>query len=242
MRTVTEEPQHYFTPAPAVRSARRTVRLALRDVRLTLASDAGVFSADGLDPGTLVLLEDAPAPPPGGTLLDLGCGYGPVALTLATRDPAATVWAVDVNARARALTAENAATAGLSGVRVAAPDEVPAEVRFAAIRSNPPIKAGKGVLHAMLTRWLPRLLPGGEAVLVVNRNLGADSLQRWLTDAGYPTRRIASRRGYRLLAVSAPGADAGARTDAAAGADPGARTDAAAGTDPGATAGPGAGA
>jgi 16S rRNA (guanine1207-N2)-methyltransferase len=191
--------EHYFTAEPSAASAPRKVRLALRDFQASLTTDAGVFSPTQIDVGTLVLLEAVPKPPESGDLLDLGCGYGPITLTLAARAPEATVWAVDVNARARELTAANAT--GHGNVRVREPDEVPEDVRFATIWSNPPIKVGKAVLHGMLRHWLPRLTPDGVAYLVVQRHLGADSLQRWLEKEGLPTERLASRRGYRILAV-----------------------------------------
>jgi len=141
--------------------------------------------------------------PHAGDLLDLGCGAGPIALTMARRSPGSRVWAVDVNSRARELTAHNARTLSLSNVTVAAPDDVPDDVRFDVIWSNPPIKVGKDELHALLLRWLPRLAPDGRAVLVVNKNLGSDSLQKWLRERGYTVDRIASRQGYRILVVSA---------------------------------------
>ena len=196
--------EHYFVTRPAAASVPRRVRLALRDVQADLATDTGVFSPTQVDTGTLVLLETAPPPPPTGHLLDLGCGYGPITVALASRAPDATVWAVDVNERARELTRTNAEAAGRTNVRVTDPDGVPGGIRFAAIWSNPPIKVGKPVLHEMLRRWLPRLAPDGVGYLVVQRHLGADSLHRWLTAEGLPTERLASRRGYRILAVRSP--------------------------------------
>jgi 16S rRNA G1207 methylase RsmC len=118
---------------------------------------------------------------------------------MALRSPDATVWAVDVNERARTLCAGNAQRNGLGNVRVAAPDEVPEEVRFATIWSNPAIRIGKPALHAMLLRWFGRLESGGEAVMVVHKHLGSDSLQRWLTEQGYPTDRLSSSSGFRVL-------------------------------------------
>lgn len=192
---------HYFDPDPAVASERAVVSLALPDLSLELVTDRGVFAREGVDPGTKLLLLEAPAPPAEGHLLDLGCGYGPIALTLARRSPGATVWAVDSNRRALELTAANAEAAGLGNVRAVAPDDVPADVAFAAIWSNPPIRVGKAALHGLLTRWLARLDPTGHAVLVVHKHLGADSLDRWLTGEGWPTERLRSRMGYRLLEV-----------------------------------------
>jgi 16S rRNA (guanine1207-N2)-methyltransferase len=194
---------HYFTASPAAPTAPRTVTLSLPDLHLDLVADRGVFSADRVDPGTRVLLLEAPAPGPDVTeALDLGCGYGPIALTLAHRAPSARVWAVDVNERARALCAANAAAAGTGGrVVAAAPDEVPDDVSFDLIWSNPPVRIGKEALHSLLARWLDRLTPEGRAVLVVQRHLGADSLARWLVGEGWRVERLASRQAYRLMEV-----------------------------------------
>jgi 16S rRNA (guanine1207-N2)-methyltransferase len=194
---------HYFTEQPVTPSRRREVSLTLADVSFALATDRSVFAAERIDPGTHLLLQEAPPPPSRGHLLDLGCGYGPIALTLGHRAPDATVWAIDVNERARALCAENAAVNGVTNVRCVAPDEVPEGVRFATIWSNPPIRIGKEALHALLRRWLGRLEPDGSAHLVVQKHLGADSLAEWLTAHGLSTRRRGSRQGYRLLDVSA---------------------------------------
>jgi 16S rRNA (guanine1207-N2)-methyltransferase len=176
--------------------------VVLPDVYLELETDSGVFSPGRLDPGTRLLLEEAPPPPADGDLLDLGCGYGPVACVLASRARAATIWAVDVNERALGLTARNARRAGLANVRATTPGDPAVPGELAAIWSNPPIRVGKTVLHDMLGSWLARLAPGGHACLVVGRNLGSDSLQAWLEGQGWPATRIAARSGYRLLLVS----------------------------------------
>lgn len=188
----------YFAPSPRSASKPATVRLVLPDLTAELVTDRGVFAAGALDAGTKLLLLEAPPPPSSGDLLDLGCGYGAIARTLAHRAPHATVWALDVNERARALCAAN--TAG-HGVRVVAPEEVPDHVQFAAIWSNPPIRIGKRSLHELLDRWLGRLTPDGVAVLVVQKHLGADSLARHLADRGWSVRRFIARQGYRLLEV-----------------------------------------
>lgn len=195
--------EHYFSAQPSVGQRRRDIEFTAGGREYALVAAAGVFSADRLDPGTAVLLRKAPLPAPGapGPFLDLGCGYGPVSCVLAMSAPGATVYAVDVNERARALAAENAARLGAGNVRVAAPEDVPEDVRFAEIWSNPPIRVGKAELHAMLDRWLPRLAPGGVAWLVVARHLGGDSLQRWLEERGHRVERHASQKGYRVLKV-----------------------------------------
>ena len=192
--------QQYFEAEPDVPSSPSTVSLALPDVSFTLTTDAGVFGRGGVDPGTKLLLLEAPAPSPGGDLLDLGCGYGPIALTMAARSPAATVWAVDVNERARGLCRANADAAGLANVRVCAPEEVPAEVTFATMWSNPPIRIGKAALHDLLLAWVPRV--HGESVLVVQKHLGADSLARWMGEQGWTVERVRSRMAYRLLRIT----------------------------------------
>ncbi|MEU6074388.1 methyltransferase [Micromonospora sp. NPDC047074] len=196
---------HYFTAEPTTAAQPREVEFSVAGRDYTLASSAGVFSATRLDPGTAVLLRKADLPAAGttGALLDLGCGFGPITCVLASSAPSATVWAVDVNERARALTAANAARIGAADrVRVAAPDDVPADLTLAEIWSNPPIHVGKDELHRLLLRWLPRLAPDGVAWLVVARYLGGDSLQRWLVEQGWQVKRHASQKGYRVLRVT----------------------------------------
>jgi len=198
---------HYFTARPASPDERRTITVQLADRDVTLETAGGVFSPWRLDQGTRVLLGSVPRPPQSGDLLDLGCGWGPVALTFALRSPAARVWAVDVNERALDLVQRNAQRLGLGNVRAALPDDVPDDVALAALWSNPPIRVGKAALHAMLLRWLPRLAPGAQAHLVVQRNLGADSLQLWLgaqLGASTDVTRTATAKGFRVLRIGAP--------------------------------------
>jgi 16S rRNA (guanine1207-N2)-methyltransferase len=193
---------HYFDPSPAVASKPRTFHLHLGELSLELQGDRGVFGSRGIDLGTMVLLREAPPPPPRGDVLDLGCGYGPIAIALARRAPGARVWAIDVNERAVELTKVNAAAAGAAGVTACRPDEVPDDVRFDAIYSNPPVRVGKGPLHELLLTWLARLRPGGRAYLVVQRHLGSDSLAAWLATQGYEVMRLKSKKGYRVLEVA----------------------------------------
>jgi 16S rRNA (guanine1207-N2)-methyltransferase len=198
------EAQHYFAAQPTAAHRPGLVRVVLPDLYLELETDSGMFSPGRLDPGTRFLLESAPGPAPAGDLLDLGCGYGPIALAMATRAPGATVWAVDVNERALALCERNAARAGLSNVRCLTPDAPALPASFAEIWSNPPVRIGKPALHELLRRWLARLGPGAGATLVMGRNLGADSLHGWLEkEEGWQVRRLSARSGYRLLRVTA---------------------------------------
>ncbi|WP_299034870.1 class I SAM-dependent methyltransferase [uncultured Pseudokineococcus sp.] len=204
--TPAESAQHYFTGRLASRPAGederelREVRLRGREVEVETAP--GVFSAGRLDLGTRVLLREAPTPPASGDLLDLGCGWGALSLAMATEAPDAVVWAVDVSARALDLTRRNAERLGLPGVRAVLPEDVPDDVVLAALWSNPPIRVGKDALHELLSTWLPRLAPGADAHLVVQRNLGADSLQAWMSahlGSVVTTSRAGSAKGFRVL-------------------------------------------
>ncbi len=187
--------------------------LHLPDLSLKLETDSGVFGRSGVDPGSKLLLSGGPDPTDGDReILDLGCGYGPIALTLAIRNPEARIWAVDINERARELCRDNAQRAGLQNVIVVPPDGVDESVSFDRIWSNPPIRIGKQALRSLLTEWLDRLAPDGSAHLVVQKHLGSDSLQRWLNQSGWPTTRRRSQAAYRLLDVKGRAANAG-RTD-----------------------------
>jgi 16S rRNA G1207 methylase RsmC len=166
---------------------------------LALTSGSGVYSKGHLDIGTAVLLRET-KPPVQGQFLDLGCGYGVIGLAIARAVPLATVTGVDVNERALLLANENARALGLDGRFVACrARDVPSDATYDEIWSNPPNRIGKQALHELLLTWLPRLRPDGRAVMVVGKNLGGDSLQRWLADQGYPTERLASAKGFRVL-------------------------------------------
>lgn len=193
-------PDHYFDRSPASEDHRRDVTARIWDRDMVFTTSSGVFSHDGLDKATAVFLRNS-TPPAEGTILDLGCGWGPIACSLATAG--ATVWAVDVNERALELTRLNAERLGVD-VQVAFPEDVPADLVFDEIWSNPPIRIGKQALHDLLLKWLPRLSPDGTARLVIGKNLGADSLQRWLVEQGWPTTRVDSDKGFRILEVRRP--------------------------------------
>lgn len=195
---------HYFDAEPVAPAKERRLRVTLAGGEHEVVSSTGVFSGDRLDLGTSVLLREAPAPPETGTFLDLGCGWGPLALTLGLLSPEADVVAVDINRRSLDLTARNAAALGCSRVRALPPEHVDTDVTFDVIWSNPPIRIGKPALHELMLAWLPRLVPGGEAHLVVGKNLGADSLQTWLGGAlgtDFAVSRLASAKGFRVLRV-----------------------------------------
>lgn len=206
--------EHYFSEAPSGEFAPRVISVELAGANRAVVTAGGVFSPDGIDRGTAVLLQALRATEDGpvdGTaadnsrILDIGCGWGAIALDAALSRPRSEVWAVDVNERARELTALNAKRLGLGNVRVAPPAEVPESLSFAEIRSNPPIRVGKAALHGILRQWLPRLAPGGSASLVVAKHLGAESLQRWIaTEFGdFDVARVHRDKGFHVIRVTA---------------------------------------
>lgn len=194
--------EHYFSETPSTEFKPKSIKVQLLGRSFEVETAGGTFSPDRIDQGTAVLLTHLDVAPRGGNLLDIGCGWGPIALSLALHAPQATVWAVDVNERSMALTRANATRLGLTNVKVCRPEDVPADVTFDGIWSNPPIRVGKEVLHEILLTWLPRLSAGASAYLVVQKNLGSDSLHRWLEEvlpAGFETSRVDTAKAFRVL-------------------------------------------
>jgi 16S rRNA (guanine1207-N2)-methyltransferase len=196
---------HYFTNSPNAGQNRQTTTATIWGKDYQLITASGVFARAGLDIATAVLLRSLDPPVTAHRLCDVGCGYGPIAIALADHCPDAIVDAVDVNDAALELCAENAVKAGV-GDRVITmrPEDADPEARYDEIWSNPPIRIGKQPLHDLLLSWLPRLVPDGVMRMVVGKNLGADSLQSWLTDRGYPCERVASAKGFRVLVAHNP--------------------------------------
>lgn len=197
---------HYFSPdADATASREKEMRITLRGEPFTVTTDRGVFSGEKVDPGTKVLLELVPEPAEVGTAVDIGCGWGPITMALASALPNSRVLGVDVNPRAVELTRANLTRNTLAGEAHLVDDLLRAEpeLRCDVIWSNPPIRVGKGALHEIMRTWLPRLSPGGIAYLVVNKNLGGDSLHKWIErELGFDVDRLGSRQGFRVLAVT----------------------------------------
>jgi len=192
--------EHYFTADPSAPFQRVPVRVDVWGHWLEMTTGSGVFARGRLDVGTGVLLRAVAPPTEAREVLDLGCGYGVIGLAIAVACPQARVTAVDVNERALLLANENADALGVSArFRAVLPDQVDADASYDAIWSNPPIRIGKEALHELLLRWLPRLTPDGRATMVVGKNLGADSLAQWLGESGYPTTKLASAKGFRVL-------------------------------------------
>ena len=192
--------EHYFTADPTTPFKRVPVRANVWGHWLELTSGSGVFAQGRLDVGTGVLLREAAPPVEAREVLDLGCGYGVIGLAVAVAVPEARVTAVDVNERALLLARENAEQLGVADrFRALTPEQVDPGATYDEIWSNPPIRVGKEALHELMLQWLPRLRPGGRAVMVVGKNLGSDSLARWLADQGFPTDKLSSAKGFRVL-------------------------------------------
>ena len=195
---------HYFSQEPGSALKHKSIVIPVAGELTAVTTASGTFSPAQLDFGTEVLIEQMDLAPETGDLLDLGCGWGPIALNLAKLRPNTKVWAVDVNTRSVELTAKNAKDLGLSNITAVVPDQVPEDLLFSGIWSNPPIRIGKKELHELLLKWLPRLAVGAEAYLVVQKNLGSDSLQKWLTEelgGNYEVSRHTSIKTYRVIKV-----------------------------------------
>ena len=193
--------EHYFSEQPTGEFKPKKIFTAIDGQRVELFTAGGTFSPDHMDTGTAILLEHADQAPSTGNLLDLGCGWGPIALTLAKKNPEATVWAIDVNERSLELTRMNAEKLGLANIRAVHIDDVPADLKFTGIWSNPPIRVGKEALHEILTKWLVRLEDECEAYLVVSKDLGAESLLKWMQTEfeNLQSERIETAKGFRII-------------------------------------------
>ncbi|WP_396278159.1 class I SAM-dependent methyltransferase [Glutamicibacter creatinolyticus] len=196
---------HYFSATPASADERRIITVELNGQKYQVQTASGTFSPTGLDKGTAVLLEHVPAPR--GTVLDIGCGWGPIAMTAALQNPDSKVYGVEINERSIDLARLNAQALGLENLSISDPDGIEDDLQFDTIWSNPPIRIGKDALHELLLKWLPRLAPGGEAWMVVQKNLGSDSLQKWLVGqlpTDWSATRETSSKGFRILKVTRP--------------------------------------
>ena len=196
--------EHYFSADPQSQGTRREIEFHAAGHDFVVETASGTFSTSGLDKGTKILLDEFAEFPASGNVLDLGCGWGPISLAIAKCSPSATVWALDVNHRSLELVRSNAARHGLTNINPALASEIPSEISFDGIWSNPPIRVGKAVLRELMKTWLPRLAKGGRAMLVVQKQLGADSLLAWI-QAEFPeleARRYSTDKGFRILEVT----------------------------------------
>lgn len=192
--------ESYFTPKPRSRSEPRTFRFLYRGGVLSFEIDRGVFATHGLDPGTALLIE-ALDPRPTDSVLDLGCGWGPVGVAAARAAPRGRVVLVDVNRRAVHLARTNIARNGLTNAEVRAGSlfEPVAGERFDIIASNPPYRAGRPLVLELLNSAPEHLRPGGRLLLVGKGGQGIQFYQAWLVEHGFHLTVRGRRSGYRVL-------------------------------------------
>lgn len=198
---------HYFTSEPSAGHDLWEFTAELRGKRYFFQTDAGVFSRDGVDLGTRILIGALPLQP-GQTVLDLGSGYGPIGMVAATLvGPSGQVYMVDVNQRACELARANLIRNGIQNAQVFAGDglqALPLGLTFDWVCSNPPIRAGKAVVYSLLTDAYQALKPGGCLLVVIRTKQGAKSLERYLADLAGVCETIEKKAGFRVLKCCKP--------------------------------------
>ena len=196
--------QHYFSEQPQTDAKTHSVEFELEGTVFNLTAASGTFSSTRLDSGTRVLLKESALFPVSGTVLDIGCGWGPISLAVATLRPETEVFGLDVNSRSLELAQANAVALKLKNFKAVRAERIPNELLFDGIWSNPPIRVGKAVLHQLMQTWIPRLKPGASAMLVVQKQLGAESFQKWLSETftEFDVAKQSIDKGYRVIRVT----------------------------------------
>ena len=195
--------EHYFSADPSAPAKLTEVDIEVGGQVLKLSASSGTFSSERLDPGTRVLLGLWELFPTDGIVLDLGCGWGPIGLSIAKLQPATEVVGVDVNQRSVELANANAKRNGLENFTAFLDKDLDPNLEIDHIWSNPPIRIGKENLHDLLRNYLSRLKPTGDAYLVVQKQLGAESLQRWIAKQ-WPERevtKVENSKGFRVIRI-----------------------------------------
>ncbi|MFD2172354.1 class I SAM-dependent methyltransferase [Tumebacillus lipolyticus] len=191
---------HYFTNQPNVEHELRTIRVTLRGFDLTFWTDAGVFSKGGVDFGSQLLIETMDIPK-GAKVLDVGCGYGPIGITAARLAEDGDVTMVDVNERAVELARRNIEQNGARGAKAIVSDrfEQLAATRYDRILTNPPIRAGKAVVHSIFEGAVDHLAETGELWVVIQKKQGAPSAKKKLEELFESVEDVARDAGYRIF-------------------------------------------
>jgi len=191
----------YFDNNELLAHEDRTYAFTILGKGFTLRSDAGVFSKDGLDDGSRLLLETIAKTDLGTSILDLGCGIGPIGLVLASFDPSRHVTMTDVNLRALEKARENAELNGVSNQVSIIESDIYSNIHasFTCIVTNPPIRAGKKVTYAMYAGAVDHLHEGGRLILVIRKQQGAASCQRYLETIFSKVEVVAQHKGFRIL-------------------------------------------
>lgn len=193
--------EHYYAKSPNVKSERKTIAKQLRDQTLSFTTDAGVFSKGSVDFGSTLLVETFEMPAVEGSVLDIGCGYGPVGLTVASAYPDRQVHMIDVNERAMSLSKENATLNQLHNVRIyenEAFENVPSN-EFALVLTNPPIRAGKDVVFSFYEAAYDKLVKGGTLWVVIQKKQGAPSSMKKMESLFGNVSVEAKQKGYYIL-------------------------------------------
>ena len=193
-------PDHYYTELPNSAHDERQIALTALGRTLHFTTDAGVFSRDGLDKGTEILL--GALPEMSGRALDLGCGWGAVGVALGARYPELEIVMTDVNARAVELARRNAAANGVRATVVQGDGYAAVEGAFDAIVTNPPIRAGKAVIYALFDSARARLVPGGALYIVIRKQQGAPSALKHLRETWAGAEVIKREAGYWVIRAS----------------------------------------
>lgn len=194
---------HYYTNQPNSKSQEKHFCYVLKGFTFQFASDNGVFSKNMIDFGSQLLIEsyEVPTHLAQGKLLDVGCGYGPMGLSFAKAYPEMSVEMVDVNERAMDLAKRNAEANGIQNVTIHESntyDNVHAK-DYSVIISNPPIRAGKEVVHRILAEAYDHLVEEGQLVIVIQKKQGAPSAQKKMQEVFGNVERIALDKGYWIL-------------------------------------------
>lgn len=192
---------HYFSKKPQSEEVSKTDNYTLRNHRFTFTSGAGVFSKRGIDFGSKLLIESFEAPEVEGDIMDLGCGYGPIGIALAYHYRERQFIMVDINERAISLAEKNAQQNDVSNVDIRQSDGFlnVSEKNFAAIVTNPPIRAGKKVIYPLFEESKNHLVHGGELWIVVQKKQGAPSIRRFLSSIFDAVEIVSHKKGYFIL-------------------------------------------
>ncbi|SDJ92257.1 class I SAM-dependent methyltransferase [Alkalibacterium thalassium] len=193
---------HYFTSKPSADKNEKKIEARLKGQQMTFTTDAGVFSRDRVDFGSKVMIEaiDERAFSTG-EVLDVGCGYGPVGLSLAKANPALHIDMIDVNERALELAKKNAELNGVSNVSIFLSPiyEQVEKQTYGAVISNPPIRAGKQTVHKIITDAKEHLADNGVLIIVIQKKQGAPSAKKVMEETYGNVTRIGLDKGYWVL-------------------------------------------
>jgi 16S rRNA (guanine1207-N2)-methyltransferase len=193
--------EHYYSEKPTVKSNPKTWSYMLKNHELRFTSDHGVFSKDTIDFGTRLLIETFKFPETEGDILDVGCGYGPVGISLAKTEPSRKIKMVDVNERAVELSKQNAKANHVTNVEALQSNlfENVSKTGYAAILSNPPIRTGKKLVHKLLEEAYHFLVSNGELWIVIQKKQGAPSAKEKLESLFDEVDIIEKSKGYFII-------------------------------------------